>query len=133
MSKLLAFAATATILNFTQHAPTAEQVAQGVTAPILPSDALTVKAQDDIAEKVSRIRELTLGAILQHVSPDAPFSVMVGGHPMLTLAIVTEVQDQGGVALLSHSERVSEEIVQPDGTKQKVSSFKHLGWWPWFI
>jgi hypothetical protein len=64
--------------------------------------------------------------------------VQPGGSPAFLFALGTvSVADDGarqglwGILFdirFAHSERVSEEAIQPDGSIKKISTFKHLGW-----
>jgi transcriptional regulator of NAD metabolism len=52
---------------------------------------------------------------------------MVGGASYLTERLVRRLRDAGVQPLYALSERVSEEVVQEDGSTRKVSRFNHLG------
>jgi len=58
--------------------------------------------------------------------------VQPGGSPAFLFALGTvSVADDGarqGLFRFAHSERMSEEAIQPDGSIKKISTFKHLGW-----
>lgn len=52
--------------------------------------------------------------------------IQLGGSPMF-LFVAASVIGTGRV-IFADSERVSEDIPQPDGSVKKVSIFKHKGW-----
>lgn len=62
--------------------------------------------------------------------------VQPGGSPafLFALGTVSVADDRQGLwgilfnIRFAHSERVSEEAIQPDGSIKKISTFKHLGW-----
>ena len=121
-----------TILNFTQHAATAEQVAAGVI-DLMQHDLASLKAllnfvglptADEIYE-----RAYAIAALAENLFAE---SVMIGGAPFLMPVLQKALQMRGITVLYAFSERVSiEKIV--DGVVVKTNEFKHIGFvevWP---
>ncbi len=52
--------------------------------------------------------------------------VQLGGSPMFLFVAASVIG--GGRVIFADSERVSEDIPQPDGSVKKISIFKHKGW-----
>ena len=120
------------ILNFTQHAATAEQVAAGVI-DLMQHDLASLKAllnfvglptADEIYE-----RAYAIAALAENLFAE---TVMVGGAPFLMPVLQKALQMRGITVLYAFSERVSiEKIV--DGVVVKTNEFKHIGFvevWP---
>lgn len=114
------------ILNLTQHAATAEQVAQGVI-DLTGNDLATMKALltfDSLpsAETVhDRAYEVAKLAQVHDVE-----SVMIGGASFFMGALERALQKRGIKPLYAFSERVSvEKIVS--GVVVKTNEFKHIG------
>ena len=57
---------------------------------------------------------------------DAGICVLVQGEMTLTYALVHEFQQYGFDCVAACSDRVSEEVVNPDGTTSKKSTFKFV-------
>lgn len=57
---------------------------------------------------------------------DAGICALVQGEMTFTYAIVHELQSYGIVCFAACSDRVSEEVVNPDGTTTKRSTFKFV-------
>ena len=116
-----------TIINFTQHQATAEQIAAGVTEPIpaaIRSEFLTfvdIPSVEEIGkmaqESVNYIGTVTVGGE----------RVMIGGAPFFMGALERELKAAGYVPVYAFSERVSVDVVQPDGSVVKTSKFAHKG------
>ena len=68
-----------------------------------------------LAETISEIAENNNAKIIQ-----------LGGSPMF-LVVASSVIGTGRM-IFADSERISEDIPQPDGSVKKVSIFKHKGW-----
>lgn len=68
-----------------------------------------------LAETISEIAENNNAKIIQ-----------LGGSPMF-LVVASSVIGSGRM-IFADSERVSEDIPQPDGSVKKISIFKHKGW-----
>jgi hypothetical protein len=54
-------------------------------------------------------------------------SAMIGGAPYLTERLVPRLRAAGVRPVYAISERVSQEVVQEDGSTKKVAQFRHLG------
>ncbi len=121
-----------TILNFTQHAATAEQVAAGVI-DLMQHDLASLKelltftslpTSDDVYERAYAIAKLAENLFAEQV--------MIGGAPFLMPVLQVELQKRGITVLYAFSERVSiEKIV--DGVVVKTNEFKHVGFVEVFI
>ena len=121
------------ILNFTQHAATAEQLEAGVI-DLMQHDLASLKAllnfvglptADEIYE-----RAYAIAALAENLFAE---TVMVGGAPYLMGALERALNKVGIKPVYAFSERVSEEQVQEDGSVHKVNVFKHIGFievWP---
>ena len=120
------------ILNFTQHAATAEQLDAGVI-DLMQHDLASLKAllnfvglptADEIYE-----RAYAIAALAENLFAE---TVMVGGAPFLMPVLQKALQMRGITVLYAFSERVSiEKIV--DGVVVKTNEFKHIGFievWP---
>ena len=120
------------ILNFTQHAATAEQVAAGVI-DLMQHDLASLKAllnfvglptADEIYERAYEIAKLADNLMAE--------SVMIGGAPFLMPVLQKALQMRGITVLYAFSERVSiEKIV--NGVVVKTNEFKHVGFVEVFI
>ena len=114
------------ILNLTQHQATPEQIAQGVVEPhkkVLIKDLLTFTSAPSTEEVWVKAR--TLAALAEEAGAD---SAMIGGAPYLMGKLEFSLKQRGIKPLYSFTERVSEEVHQPDGTVTKTNVFKHVGW-----
>ena len=120
------------ILNFTQHAATAEQLDAGVI-DLMQHDLASLKAllnfvglptADEIYE-----RAYAIAALAENLFAE---TVMVGGAPFLMPVLQKALQMRGITVLYAFSERVSiEKIV--NGVVVKTNEFKHIGFvevWP---
>ena len=120
------------ILNFTQHAATAEQLDAGVI-DLMQHDLASLKAllnfvglptTDEIYECAYAIAALAENLFAE--------TVMVGGAPFLMPVLQKALQMRGITVLYAFSERVSiEKIV--DGVVVKTNEFKHVGFVEVFI
>ena len=120
------------ILNFTQHAATAEQVAAGVI-DLMQHDQAALKSMlnfvglptaDEIYE-----RAYAIAALAENLFAE---TVMVGGAPFLMPVLQKALQMRGITVLYAFSERVSiEKIV--NGVVVKTNEFKHIGFIEVFI
>lgn len=114
------------IVNLTQHAATAEQLADGVVEPpaemkervksLLTFDA--IPTSKEIREVAKQLAALVLGQ-------DA---AMIGGAPFLMGALEAALVNVGVEPLYAFSRRESVEEVQADGSVRKVNVFRHCGW-----
>lgn len=114
------------ILNLTQHAPTADQVAAGVfdTADRdLVVEALTFNEIPDSDEIQKRVTTL-----LEIIDREQPTSVMLGGAPYLMGPLEQAVRQAGVCPLYSFTRRESVDQPQPDGSVCKEAIFRHVGW-----
>ena len=121
-----------TILNLTQHAATAEQVAAGVI-DLMQHDQAALKSMlnfvglptaDEIYE-----RAYAIAALAENLFAE---TVMVGGAPFLMPVLQKALQMRGITVLYAFSERVSiEKIV--NGVVVKTNEFKHIGFIEVFI
>ena len=120
------------ILNFTQHAATAEQLEAGVI-DLMQHDLASLKAllnfvglptADEIYE-----RAYAIAALAENLFAE---TVMVGGAPFLMPVLQKALQMRGITVLYAFSERVSiEKIV--NGVVVKTNEFKHVGFVEVFI
>ena len=123
------------IINLTQHAASADQIAVGVVD--LPQDRqevlkklLTFSAPPSPEEIWERAR------LIAELAPDAPEyyqpnpHVMIGGALWLMGPLAEVLQEQGITPLFAFSVRDTEEQTQADGSVRKVAVFRHAGWIP---
>ena len=120
------------ILNFTQHAATAEQLDAGVI-DLMQHDQAVLKSMlnfvglptaDEIYE-----RAYAIAALAENLFAE---TVMVGGAPFLMPVLQKALQMRGITVLYAFSERVSiEKIV--NGVVVKTNEFKHIGFIEVFI
>ena len=121
-----------TILNFTQHPTTPEQLAQGVI-DLMQHDLASLKellnfvglpSRDDVYN-----RAYAIAALAENLFAE---TVMVGGAPFLMPVLQKALQMRGITVLYAFSERVSiEKIV--NGVVVKTNEFKHVGFVEVFI
>lgn len=113
------------ILNLTQHPATPEQVAAGVFEPANKAEVQTLLTFDVIPHpRTLHERALALTEIaIRHNA----WEVMIGGAPYLMGDLEIALENAGIKPLYSFSQRVSEEVAQPDGSVVKTSVFKHIG------
>ena len=113
------------ILNLTQHAATPEQVEAGVVEPEEKArvQALltfnSIPSLDEIYDRAEAIADVA--------SRHGATQVMIGGAPYLMAPLEWCLVRRNILPLYSFTERVSEEVVQSDGTTRKVSTFRHVG------
>jgi len=117
-----------TIINLTQHAATAEQLAAGVfdvpnegarrellmqlTFGDLPEDG-------EIVERAAAVASIAMAFGAR--------AAMIGGAPYLMSALERELREGGITPLYAFSRRESVEEKLPDGSVRKVAVFRHLG------
>lgn len=120
------------ILNFTQHAATAEQLDAGVI-DLMQHDQAALKSMlnfvglptsDDVYERAYAIAELAQNMLAE--------TVMVGGAPFLMPVLQKALQMRGITVLYAFSERVSVEK-EIEGKVIKTNEFKHSGFVEVFI
>jgi hypothetical protein len=115
------------ILNLTQHAASAEQVAAGVVE--LQDKAsvhrlLTFEACPD--RETIRARAEALAEIARASGAEA---AMLGGAPYLMGPLEAALRSAGIRPVYAFSQRAGvEEELQPDGSVRKVQLFRHAGW-----
>ncbi|OLP04482.1 hypothetical protein [Rhodoferax antarcticus] len=120
------------ILNLTQHAASAEQLAVGVV-DLPPADKahlvrlLTVDSLPSRAEIDDRCADIaTLASLHEPVALQA----MIGGAPWMMSALEGALMDAGIEPIYAFSERDSVDQHQPDGSVRKVAVFRHVGFVP---
>ncbi len=120
------------ILNFTQHAATAEQLDAGVI-DLMQHDLASLKellnfvglpTRDDVYNRAYEIVKLAENLMAE--------SVMVGGAPFLMPVLQMALQKRGITVLYAFSERVSVEK-EIEGKVIKTNEFKHSGFVEVFI
>ena len=119
------------IINLTQHAATPDQVAQGVVD--LPDSlqhiakGLLTFVQLPTADQVMQ-RAVALTKLISNQYPYYDVdAVMIGGAPYLMAPLVSQLMQSGYQAVFAYTDRVSVDVVQPDGTTKKTAIFKHMG------
>jgi hypothetical protein len=114
------------VLNLTQHAATADQIAAGVV-DVAPEhkqrleELLTFHAPpkfDEIQRRADELAELAES----YGANDA----MIGGAPWLMSALESALMDKWITPCYSFSVRDCVEREMPDGSVQKVNRFKHV-------
>ena len=125
------------IINLTQHAATAEQVAVGVVD--LPAeqrealiDALTFESIPDAGEIRARAHDIAELACFNGLGGDDgddpfPSHAMIGGALWLMPPLAKELRLRSIEPVFAFSVRETEEKVQPDGSVKKVAIFRHAG------
>ena len=120
------------ILNFTQHAATAEQLDAGVI-DLMQHDLASLKellnfvglpTGEEVYERAYQIARLAENLFAE--------TVMIGGAPYLMAELQKALQVRGITVLYAFSERVSVEKIV-DGVVVKTNEFKHIGFvevWP---
>ena len=128
------------ILNLTQHAATAEQLAAGVTEPLSGFKAAIVAALSfstlptpaDIQVRATALATIAVAMADELVSSglmgdNHAYEAMIGGAPYLMGALERALIGQGIFPVYAFSQRESVEEVQPDGSVRKVNVFRHAG------
>ena len=128
------------IVNLTQHAATAEQVAVGVVD--LPSEArealialltfASIPDAEEIRGRAHDIAELACFNGLGGDDGDDPFpsQAMIGGALWLMAPLSEELRQRGISPAFAFSVRDTEEVTQPDGSILKTAVFRHAGFVP---
>jgi len=117
-----------TIINLTQHAATAEQLAAGVFD--VPNEGarrellmqLTFNDLPEDGEIVERA-----AAVASIAMAFGARAAMIGGAPYLMGPLERELREGGITPLYAFSRRESVEEKLPDGSVRKVAVFRHLG------
>lgn len=118
------------IWNATQHAATAEQIAQGVVD--LPAEARAELAKLLTFEELPtaeqlRIRScMVVGCILATGAKPGD-RIMLGGAPFFMEELSHSCRELGFIPVFAFSRRESVEQTLEDGTVRKVAVFRHLG------
>ena len=118
------------VFNLTQHDPTPSQEADGVCPrppelKALISELLTVRGIPT-KEQLERKAE----ALVDLAKASGCDRVMIGGLGPLMRLLAKALVRRGLVPIDSFSERVSEDVLQDDGSVKKVFTFAHIGWGP---
>lgn len=119
-----------TIWNATQHAATAEQKEQGVVD--LPEEARKELSKlltfDELpTAEVLRARSTIVAGFVMAAGASPGDRVMLGGAPFFMEELSHACRECGLVPVFAFSRRESVEKVMPDGSVQKASVFRHLG------
>ena len=112
------------IINLTQHSSTPEQ---GVIDLLDEEKSYLVKlltftsipTSEDILNRAIALADMAHFNGATHA--------MVGGAPYLMSTLEKVLKEMGIIPLYAFSERVSEEVTNPDGSVTKVNVFKHMG------
>ena len=113
------------ILNLTMHPASAPQITAGV---VEPDDKQAIKdlllfvgmpSMELVQERAQALADLAVEAGVE--------AAMIGGAPFLMAPLHAALEQKGLRPLYAFSERVSEEVVQEDGSTRKVNKFVHLG------
>lgn len=117
------------ILNLTQHAATAEQIAQGVVdlnphhgELAMLKNLLTFESlptAEEVYDRADAIADLAQSYFVD--------CAMIGGALYLMGALERALNKRGIKPVYAFSERVSVEQTQADGSVRKVNVFKHVG------
>jgi hypothetical protein len=124
------------------HTPTDEQKKSLLSSgSLLYLSDIDVRLLDRLSNSPDNRRELEtlviqLTSLLSRLSYDddgvytPTVAIQPAGSPAFQMMFGAYLQsiDRLDQVLYAHSERVSEDIVQPDGSVKKISVFKHLGW-----
>jgi len=111
-------------MNLTQHKATPEQECLPRTdeqADRIRS-LLTFESIPTLAEITQRAN--ALAEIAENAGAD---EAMIGGAPYLVLALDPALRMKGIQPLYAFSKRISEDVKMSDGSIEKKSIFKHLG------
>lgn len=138
------------ILNLTQHAATADQLAAGVfdLPPARRADLqslLTFGELPDEQEILARAEQIAGLAAMYASSEDHAVDdgllpegdaggfalhAMIGGALWLMAPLAAALREQGIEPVFAFSTRETEEHLQPDGSVRKVMIFRHAGFVP---
>ena len=111
------------ILNLTQHAATADQIASGVVEPEnkkLVQKLITFDELPDAAEMEYRARSLAIVA-------EGYEAAMIGGAPYFMSALERALAAAGVKPVYAFSKRESVDEKQADGSIKKIQLFRHTG------
>lgn len=113
------------MLNLTQHAATAEQLAAGVVEPAdkkQVQELLTfneLPSAGDIAQRAEALAQLAKAAGAK--------VAMVGGAPFFMAPLEKSLRAVGIKSAYAFSKRESVDEKQPDGSVKKTQTFRHAG------
>ena len=121
-----------TIINLTQHAAPADQIAVGVVDLTGPEretllnalDFLTMPSSEEIKRRAKVIADLAA------LSSGQTGSAMIGGAFWLMAPLAEELKARNIQPVFAFSVRETEEQTQADGSVRKVAVFRHAGWIP---
>lgn len=128
------------IINLTQHAASAEQIAAGVQD--LPAEqrgalveALTFESLPtgaEIRDAAEIVAELSVQNGLGDNNGDSPIpeSAMIGGALWLMAPLAEALRRRGVAPVFAFSQRETQEQHLPDGSLRKVAIFRHVGFVP---
>jgi len=129
------------IINLTQHAASADQIAAGVID--LPPETraavvelLTFDQCPDAADIAGRAHDLAVIAAYGDARTDDDTdavrydSAMIGGAPWLMMPLADALRAEGIKPFFAFSRRESADQTQPGGSVRKVAVFRHAGWVP---
>lgn len=120
------------IVNLTQHAASADQLAAGVV-DLSPGDRALVAgwltfgecpAADDIGWRAECIADVADPGD----APAPPHAAMIGGAPWLMGPLAAALRSKGIAPVFAFSARESVDVAQPDGSIHKTAIFRHRGW-----
>jgi len=111
------------MINLTQHPASAEQLAENVFEP---QDKVAVQRLLTF-DKPPTARDILVKAeALAIIARNHGASyALIGGAQYLTGPLELALRAQQITPCYSFSERVSEEVIQPDGSTKKVAVFRH--------
>jgi len=119
------------ILNLTQHAATARQVAAGVVEPrckeavrrLLTFDSFPTGEQiNAAAQALAELASVEVDAVA-----DGDPLVLIGGAPFLMAPLERALRAFNLIPLYAFSRRESVEEVADDGSVRKATTFRHAG------
>ena len=120
------------IINLTQHAASAEQVAAGVVDLTAGDRALLAgwlsfdecPAAGDIGWRAECIADLADPG----EAPEHPHAAMIGGAPWLMGPLASALRSKGIAPVFAFSARESVDVALSDGCIRKTAVFRHRGW-----
>lgn len=120
------------IVNLTQHAASADQIAAGVVDLSLGDRARVARwltfdncpGPNDIAWRAECIADVADPGD----APAPPRAAMIGGAPWLMGHLAAALRSKGIAPVFAFSARESMDVAQPDGSILKTAVFRHLGW-----
>jgi hypothetical protein len=113
------------IVNLTQHAATAEQIAAGVVEPPLKEEVCRLITFEDLPT-IEKIR-WRAGVVASIAKVSGCEAAMIGGAPFFMAPLERALVAVGVKPLYAFSKRESAEEKQPDGSVKKTQVFRHIG------